>query len=602
MISVGNGGISRRVLIAQLAAAATALGEAENPLRTLRTDHPRLILLDNDLTRVRASIKDVAPARKIYVELQREADRMLMAPPVEYKMVGAQLIAQSRRALDRIYTLGLLYRLDHKAAYMDRALKELRTAAAFKDWNPAHIIDTAEMAHAFAIGYDWFYADLSEVDRGWIRDAIVQKALIPGMVGYSSQNGWPSGRFTTNLVSNGGLTIAALAVADEDPGRAMSIVRAAAESVPRALASYGQDGSWVEGPYYWQLATRYSVFYLAGLQSALGLDLGISATPGLSKSGRFRIYFSGPTNKTFNFGDSNEDLTPEPAMFWLARRYAQPVYSWQEQRLAERAADAEPLDLIWYERDAKPPQGATWPLDAVFSSTQIAFFRSSWEDPNALFLAVKGGDNRAPHAHLDLGSFVFDAGGIRWAYDPGPDDGTSAPVPAQPGRPRVISFKTRTETHNTLLVENENQDTRAEAKITRHESTADFAWVQIDLSKGYPGRVKTMTRRIGLAQKQAILIQDMVQADQPVDVSWGMMTEAEITLNGQSAELVKGDWALTAEIRTPRHAVFDIVTLKTGKKLVVRTGDKVTDLALNVVLTPHRAGAVKPKTTVAFPA
>jgi hypothetical protein len=111
-----------------------------------------------------------------------------------------------------------------------------------------------------------------------------------------------------------------------------------------------------------------------------------------------------------------------------------------------------------------------------------------------------------------------------------------------------------------------------------------------------------MQRRIGLAQKQAVLVEDVVQCDSPVDVTWGMMTEAEVTLNGQTAELTKGEWAVSAEIRTPRHAVFDVVTLKTGKKLVVRTGEKVTDLRLNVVLTPHRSGAVKPRTTVSFPA
>jgi hypothetical protein len=597
-----EGGISRRLLIAQLAAAAAGIAESDNPLRTLRNDHPRLILLDTDLERLRLTIKEAPPARKIYQELQREGDRMLTSPPVEYKLAGAQLIAQSRRALDRIYTLALLYRLDRKATYLDRAVRELRAAASFKDWNPPHFVDVAEMAHAFAIGYDWLYADLSEADRLWIKDALVEKALKPGLLGYTSQAPWTTSRYTTNLISNCGLALGALALADEEPERAMSVMRYSLDLVPRALATYDQEGSWPEGPNYWQLATHYAVCYMAGLQSALGLDYGVSAHAGLAKAGRFRLYFSGPTNKTFNYGESTDELTPEPAMFWLARRHAQPPFSWQEQRLAERATDAEPLDLIWYQREARPPQGPSWPLDAVFPGTQTAFFRSSWEDPNALFLAVKGGDNRAPRMHLDLGSFVFDAGGIRWAFDPGPDD----PTPAPPGtgsraQARIISFKSRTETHNTLLVEGENQDAKAEAKITRHDSGPEFSWVQIDLSKTYPGRVKSMTRRIGMAQKQAIMIQDSIQSDTPLEVSWGMMTDAEISLNGQSAELTKGDWVLSAEIRTPRHAVFDVETLKTGKKLVVRTGEKVTDLKLNVVLTPHKAGAVKPKTTVSFP-
>jgi len=46
----------------------------------------------------------------------------------------------------------------------------------------------------------------------------------------------------------------------------------------------------------------------------------------------------------------------------------------------------------------------------------------SWEsmgnllgDAGAAFVGFKGGDNAASHAHLDLGEFVYDAGGVRWA-------------------------------------------------------------------------------------------------------------------------------------------------------------------------------------------
>ncbi len=61
-------------------------------------------------------------------------------------------------------------------------------------------------------------------------------------------------------------------------------------------------------------------------------------------------------------------------------------------------------DLVWFDRDGKSPQPASvWPLDAIFRGVDVACFRSSWDDPNALYLAVKGGDNKAPHAHLDLG-------------------------------------------------------------------------------------------------------------------------------------------------------------------------------------------------------
>jgi hypothetical protein len=584
--------------MAQLTGCAALFADHGNPLRTLRNDHPRLLLLDSDLDRLRGLIHDTPPARKIYNDLQRSADRLVSFAPVEYKLNGTQLATQTRKVLDRVQTLALVFRLDKKQAHLDRALKELRAAAAFKDWNPARFPDTAEMSAAFAIAYDWFYPNLSPEDLAWIREAIVQKGINPGLAGYASQANWTTSHQSWNPICNGGLTLAALAIAGDEPDRAQQVLQYAIDALTRGLATYAPDGSWPEGPTYWATATRYAIYFLAGMQTALGMDFGISGYPGLAKTGRYRIYFSGPSNRTFNYGDTSDELLPEPAMFWMARRYAQPPFAWQEQRVAERLNSSEPFDLAWYQRDARPPQTAMWPLDAMFSGSQCVFFRSSWEDPNALFLAVKGGDNKAPRAHLDLGSFVLDAGGFRWALDLGPDD---PPAPSG-GRLRWASYRTRTEAHSTPLLDGENQDARAEARIIRHEFAQDLSWVQIDLSKAYPTKVKQLQRRIGIAQRQCVLIEDTLRADQPVEFLWSMLTDAEIHLNGQAADLLKGEWTLSAEILSPRHAVFDVASAQgSAKRLVVRIGEKVTDLDLNISLTPHKTGTAKPKIGVKLP-
>jgi len=595
-------------LILKLASASVAWAQVDSPLRAPRPEHPRLLLLPADLDRIRTLPKESLLARKVLADLEREAERLQTVPTVEFRLIGPRLLTQSRRALDRVYTLGLMYRLNGKRAYLDRAVRELRAAASFKDWNPSHFLDVAEMTHAFAIGYDWLYADLSDEDRKLFRDSIVQKGLDPGLIAYRAPGSWAGNRFNWNLVCNGGMVLGALAVAEDEPEKSAAVVKAALESVVRALANYGSDGGWIEGPGYWDYGTRYAVTMLAALDSALGSDFGLSNQPGFQKAGRFRIYFTGPTYKTFNYADAGEDAADEPEMFWLAKRFGQPVFAWQQARLAERAKSADPLNLVWFNRDMKPPQVPQWSLDAVFAGVQCAFFRSSWDDPNALFLAVKGGDNKAPHGHLDLGSFVFDAGGVRWALDLGPDDYN---LPGYFGKQRWSYYRMRTESHNTLLIDNENQDSKAEARIVRHEFGADASWVQIDLARAYPGRVKGWQRRIGMVNRQAVLVEDTLEAEQPMNVVWSMVTDAEITLAGQTAELTKGGWSLTAEIRTPRHAVFDVEPTKapppqaqnTGtRKLVVRVGERITDLDLSVLLTPHRTGQPKPKILTKFPA
>jgi hypothetical protein len=74
--------------------------------------------------------------------------------------------------------------------------------------------------------------------------------------------------------------------------------------------------------------------------------------------------------------------------------------------------------------------------------------------------------------------------------------------------------------------------------------------------------------------------------------------------------LRKDNWVLAAEIITPRHALFDIESTHVPppqnpnngtRKLIVRLAEKVTDLELNVLLTPYKAGQPKPKIAVKFP-
>ncbi len=540
-----------------MAAACAWIGGAaaqtdNDPLRQLRAGHPRLLLLDSDLDRVRLATREHPLARRVFADLERESDRLLSIPPVEYKLTGQRLQTQTRRAADRISTLALMYRLTGRDPWLRRAVMELNAAANFRDWNPSRFIETAEMTGAFALGYDWLYNSLSPEERIWIRESLVMKGLDPALPIYQQKAWWTREHYNWNIVCNAGLTLGALAVAEDESAKSGDILRGALESIPHGLATFGTDGGWPEGPSYGEYVARYASVFFGALDTALGNDYGLSGFHGLDRAGRFRIYTTGPANRMFNFADASEDPGAAPGMFWMAKRFAVPAYAWSEQRQLERGARPDALDLAWFDREGKPPQPPAFALDSVFHGVGVASFRTAWEDPSALFIAVKGGDNKGPHAHLDLGTFVLDAGGVRWASDLGADEA------AVPGPQRNGVYRVRTEAHNTLLIDGENQDSKAEARIIRQDFTPDLSWVQIDLSKASP-RVRQWTRRVGMAQRQAVMIEDSLRSDQPVDVIWGMMTDvADIKLDGPTATLRKNGWTLLAEIRTPRHAVFDL--------------------------------------------
>ncbi len=609
--------LTRRALLARIsgmtagALSGRAIAQApqspaadNDPLRLLRTGHPRLILLDSDIEKLRVTARDNPVAKRIYLDLEKEADRLLSIPPVEYKLSAQRLQTQTRRALDRITTLALMYRISGRDPWLRRAVMEMNAAANFRDWNPARFVETAEMTHAVAIGYDWLFNALSSEERAWMRDAIITKGLDPALPYYQRQTWWTREHYNWNIVCNSGMTLGALAVADDANAIAGEIVRGALESIPHGLATLGTDGGWPEGTGYAEYAARYASLFFSALDTALGSDYGLSGFHGLDRAGRFRLYMTSPGNRMFNYADAGEDPGMAPEMFWMARRFNVPAYAWDEQKQVERSTHPDAYDLAWFYRDAKTPQPPAFNLDAVFHGVGVASFRSSWDDPNAIFLAIRGGDNKLPHAHLDLGTFVLDAGGVRWASDLGPDDSTA------PGLQRNALYRVRTEAHNTLLIDGENQDVKAEARLTRQEITNDFSWVQFDLSKAVP-KLKQWSRRIGLAQRQAVIIEDSLRADVPVEVIWSMMTETDISVSGPTATLHRNGWNLAAEIRTPRHAVFDIAPVYTPagqaqnpkfQKLIVRLPDKVTDLDLNIILTPYRDGQPKPKIATQFPA
>ena len=573
--------------VAALVAASVAVAAVpEHPLQALRQGHPRLIATKADFARLQALVLSDPMAGAIWNRLKRQADEIGPQPTVVHRLIGPRLLDQSRRCLERVYTLALVYRISGETQYRDRALKELRAAAAFPDWNPSHFLDVAEMTHAFAIGYDWLYNDLSEEDRTLLRRAIIEKGLDPAIPIYKEHRSWAAVTHNWNQVCNGGIALGALAIADEDPGRAEYIVGQSADSIRLAMNSYAPDGGWAEGPGYWQYATAYTVYYLAGLQTALGTDFGLSDIPGFSHAGDFRIYFQGPTGGTFNYADASPVAGTAPEMLWLGRRFKNRVFVWDELRHLMKGGRPHALDLLWYDGLSVGPRNAGWPLSRMFAGVNVAFLRTDWDEPGALWMGIKGGDNQANHSHLDLGSFVLESGGQRFALDLGGDDYN---LPEYFGAKRYTYYRLRTESHNTITIDGENQDVKAKAPMTSKDGV-----FTIDLSGAYPNRLLRWTRSAWIdKESSAAIIRDDLEAPQPVTAVWGMVTDARITLEHATALLQKGDTDLEARILSPKDAVWDVQTTFAPppqnpnlgtKKLIVRLSGKATKTRIEVAL------------------
>jgi len=543
----------------------------QHVLDGLRAGHPRLILTDADLHAVKARLAD--PVVKGYFDaLKKSADALLSAPVEEHVLESEMqiLLYVSRRVLNRLYTLSLLYRLTGQKTYRDRAVAEMKAVAAFSDWHPTHFLGAAEMTHAMAIGYDWLHGTLSAEERKLFEGAILQKGLLPGKAYFEGTAGpdigadWttsPTNKTNWALVCNGSLAIGGLAVADVYPTTVRQLLTRNVTAMPTALASYAPDGGWPEGPMYWSYGTRYAINAFAALRSALGHDFGLSTLAGISATGEYRTHVVGPSGLLFNYGDSIETPDDEPSLFWLAGRFDKPLLAWAGRSAA--GTSGSPADLFWYDSRGSVNDLASVGTERWFKGINIMTFRSAWS-PTAIYLGLKAGSNTAGHAHLDLGSFVFEANGERWALDLGPDTYSDAYFSS--AHRWTEYYRTQTQGHNTLLIKNansyRNQNHQASAPIVLARSYTDQAYAIADLSAAYlTNHLVTTKVRRGVALlpgRDRVLIQDEVDLGVAEEVYWAMHTDAKVTLQGARATLSKNGHSVLVQMVQPGNASFAV--------------------------------------------
>jgi hypothetical protein len=503
---------------------------------------------------------------------------------------GKRLLSVSRKAKERILLLATVCRLTDDARFAQRAWQELDAVTRFKDWNPSHFLDTAEMTLAVSLGYDWLFDRWSTEQRKQLEDAIIQLGLNEGLKVYRKHTWWSVAKHNWNQVCNGGMTVGALAVADTHPDIAAEVLTHALQSLPLAMREFAPDGGWGEGPGYWRYATEYNVFMLAALQTALGTTFALDQLPGFPQTGDFPTYFLGPTGKTFNYADAGDGWSGAPQLYWLATQFRESRYAAAQFAYANQRPS--PLDLVW---------GAAWvdersmpanmPLARHFAGISVVTMRSAWNQPDALFVGFKGGDNRVNHGQLDLGSFVLESHNVRWAIDLGADDYN---IPGYFGKQRWSYYRNQTAGHNTLLVDGQNQALDAKSQIVAFREAPNRMLAVADLTQAYPV-MQRMWRRVALVDQGYVVIQDEFEANDAVQATWNLHTQAEVHVDAMNARLTEAGHTLYAKIIEPTGAVFTVQEaattppqkpLKDVRRLSIEFTEPLAELRLIVVMAP----------------
>ncbi len=595
--------------LALVAADSTAPSLTTNAelLQQLRPGHPRLLFTDQDQAEAVAAAKSDPVRAALHARIIEVAHQQLDEPAIEHRLIGPRMLDQSRLAISHILTAAMAFRLTGEMRYADFAKRDMLVAANFPDWNPSHFLDVAELSFALAIGYDWLYAQLSPAERATIKKALLERALIFTPSAYTP-GGSPDKRlwFATathnwNQVCNGGLLAAALAVADEQPALAGVVLNGVRTSLPRAMAAYQPDGAYPEGPSYWDYGTTYNVIALALLEGVLGTDFGLGKAPGFDRTALYRLHVQSPAGLAFNYADGGPNLGAGAEYSWLAQRYHHPEALAHSRALLEASLAKHPnvtrnhdrflaLQAVWFPR---APEHADellekTPRAVVFHGpAELAIMRGAWNDPRALWVGVKGGSNQVNHAHLDLGSFVLDALGVRWAEDLGPDDYN---LPDYFGSKRWTYFRVNNRSHNTLTANDALQVVTATAPITTFRSTPQRSFVIVDLTAAYPGVAKKLQRGVAMIDDSRVLVQDEATGlVNGTSLVWRMFTEASYSLNARThLRLQVGNKTMLVDLLEPADATFRVSAAR-PPTLAEKPNPKTLEISVEVSHGPSDA-------------
>ncbi len=530
--------------------------------------HPRIQATKSDFDRVRELYKS---GENEYInawakQVLNYADRLLaMGSFVDYIITDGRLLSECREMIDVAYTLGMAYQLTGNTAYVDRAWTDLKKVSEFANWNPSHHLDPAEMGLGVAIGYDWMYDALTEEQRSVIEEGMYNNLFYDASLSYKTSNSQMSNSATAtnnhNIVCNGGIGIAAMAMLDVYPEESYYLLENALRAADLMMYHWAPYGSWYEGANYWELSMQYTAGLISTLETVLGTSFALDKCEGLSTSGTFMLYMQ-TDNGVFNTGDCDvswlTDYLYVPEMFWLSNKYNSPqltsgVLKYRGKTL-KNSSDAV-LGLLWYDTDITD-DNIDLPRDIYYNGDEMVALRNTWDVcDTSSFVGIHGGITAIEHSQLDGGSFVFESRGERWAIDLGCGDYNcigywEMSSSVKPNRWQY--FRSRAESHNTISINPQRpqpeHNLNSFVEITRFETNESGAIVTADMSSALNNDASSALRGYFYTdERRSLVVRDEIALNDSSEVYWHMMTAADVEINDNYAILTQNGKQLKLE-------------------------------------------------------
>ncbi len=500
--------------------------------------HPYLLLGKGGENNIKALIESNTKMMTIHRKVLQQANDALKKGPTQYVLSGGYLLETSRAALQKIFSLAYGWRMTERQEYLDAVEAELVSVCSFPKWDMTSYLGTAEMAMAVAIGYDWCFHDIKESTRQLVEKALTKYALDTGLssAGY---NQFRNSGGNWNQVCSAGLMFAAIALKDVEPTKSESMMNLCRSSIKYAVDAYDPDGAYKEGPMYWGYGTEFQVMYNTAV-SKLGEEPYLGNT-GFKKTPYFYLNAVGPFTKAFNYGDAGSTVTIDIAQYYFAGLLKDNSLLWWNNKVSTATmADHRllPAALI-LAKDYSLGTGIPHPKELTWTgagATPVYFARSEWGSTSASYFGVKGGQANISHQHMDAGSFIFDAKGVRWAQDFGNENynnmeaylGYSNFWNMAQNSPRWTLTAYNNRAHNVMTINDRDFNVAGKATINSTIDEGGKVGAKLNLTPLYYD-MTLVTRQICLVGEKLEII-DYVEPKKASKVRWTMNTDKNMTV------------------------------------------------------------------------
>ena len=334
------------------------------------------------------------------------------------------------------------------------------------------------------------------------------------------------------------------------------------------MRAYEPNGNYPEGPGYWEYGTGFNVMGLAIMDHAFGTDFGLSGLKGFKETGGYFDYATGPSGIVFNYADGGAGGRSRlGSVWWFAKRFNQPelVEGYERERFEAYCNEKPRHDwfhaymFFWLFERPEGVESAVSQRPLVWNGggpVPIVVMRNTWDVEKMTYVGLKGGSPGGPHGHMDGGSFILDAGKVRWVCELGAENyhriesmGLNLWSAAQ-NSDRWKLFRLNNKSHNTLVIDDHPQIVRGFGMFAQVSESP--AYTVMDLTSLYANDCKSAIRKVELSPEGVVTVTDELTGLKPgAQVVWGFTTHQKVeAYDEKTVTLANGDLRFVTETLT----------------------------------------------------